>query len=82
MGNEHNLYKEAGDSLLKSFQYMMDENAKGSTLIYNGLLTGASTVQLNGQEYNIVQYGSFSHSVGDVVKVFVPQGNMNSAFFI
>lgn len=79
-------YKEAGDALISSFSYMMNESQKINTQIYNGLITNIAdnvyTVQVNGNKYTLPQYGEFTHAVNQVVKVFVPQGNMNLAFFI
>lgn len=79
-------YKEAGDALLSSFEYMLSEGLKSNTQIYNGIIVnednGIYTIKINGNNYAIPQYGEFTHVVNQVVKVFVPQGNMNLAFFI
>lgn len=84
MSNEQ--CKEAADSLVSSIGYMIGEANKLNTQIYNGVITavsgGSYTILINGKTFTIPLYGSFSHSVNDVVKVFVPQGNMNLAFFI
>ena len=79
-------YKEAVDGLIAGFDYMLQESNKQNTQIFNGIITaisgGSYTIKLNGNEYVIPLYGGLSHSINDVVKVFIPQGNMNLAFFI
>ena len=79
-------YKEAVDGLIGGFDYMLQENNKKSTQIFNGVITAVNgssyTIKLNGNEYVIPLYGGFIHNVNDVVKVFIPQGNMNLAFFM
>lgn len=77
--------KEASEQLLRGFQYLMEQ--MGLTQIYNGTIvatgTNRATIQLNGQTHIIPQYGSMTtQAVGKAVKVFIPQGNMNLAFFI
>ncbi len=83
--DNNKLYQDAVKAIGTSVQYMIEQSVQ-STQIYNGVITsmfsGAYSITLNGKSYNIPHYGSFTHSVGDVVKVFVPQGNMNMAFFI
>ena len=79
-------YEEAGKALISGISYMMDEAQKINSQIYNGIIVSKSgnsyTIKINGNDYNIPLYGEFTHNVNDVVKVFVPQGNMNLAFFI
>lgn len=82
----NNEYKRAVDSMLQGFEYMVNNSAKNTTQIYNGLIINiidnSYTVRVNGNDYLIPLYGSFTHNINDVVKVFIPQGNMNLAFFI
>ena len=86
MNSNNKTYQEAIKSICNSIKYMIDQATKQVTQIYNGVIITIEnnnyTVQINGLTYNLTQYGNLSHSVGDVVKVFVPQGNMNMAFFI
>ena len=79
-------YKQAIQELMRSVKYMIDSRMEHTTKIYNGLILSISgnvaTIKINGKTYDIPQYGSFSHGANDVVNVFIPQGNMNLAFFI
>ena len=79
-------YKQAIQELMRSVKYMIDSRMEHTTKIYNGLILSMSgnvaTIKINGKTYDIPQYGSFSHGANDVVNVFIPQGNMNLAFFI
>lgn len=79
-------YKEAVDGLIVGFDYMLQESNKQNTQIFNGIITavngGSYTIKLNGNEYVIPLYGGLAHNVNEVVKVFIPQGNMNLAFFM
>lgn len=83
---ENEVFKEAVNQIARSVEYMLDQKELGSTKIYNGIITsltnGVATIQINGKIFTINQYGTFTHTVNDMVKVFVPQGNMNLAFFI
>lgn len=83
---ENEVFKEAVNQIARSVEYMLDQKELGSTKIYNGIITsltnGVATIQINGKVFTINQYGTFTHAVNDMVKVFVPQGNMNLAFFI
>lgn len=79
-------YREAVNGLITGFDYMLQENNKQNTQIFNGIITainnGSYTIKINGNEYVIPLYGNFNHDINEVVKVFIPQGNMNLAFFI
>lgn len=82
----NNEYKQAVDNMLQGFNYMLNNSIKSTTQIYNGLIVSVVnneyTIKINGNNYVIPLYGSFTHSVNEIVKVFIPQGNMNLAFFI
>lgn len=84
--DNNSLYTEAVGSLTKGMNYMIEQALKGITQIYNGFIVSTNgnkyNIRLNGETYALSQYGDFSHSVGETVKVIVPQGNMNMAFFI
>lgn len=86
MNNNNQIYNEAVKALANSMQYMISQALKDNTQIYNGVIASVSsgnyTITVNGQNYIIKQYGNIEHAVGDFVKVFIPQGNMNIAFFM
>lgn len=79
-------YKQAIQELMRSIKYMIDNRMEHTTKIYNGLILSITDnmaqIKINGRNYDIIHYGSFAHSVGDIVNVFIPQGNMNLAFYI
>lgn len=83
---DNNDYKLATESIVNAIKYMIDEQLSHVTQIYNGVIISNSTrsadVTVNGKSYTLPKYGTISYSKGDVVKVFVPQGNMNLAFFM
>lgn len=86
MKKENEEYKRVIEEIAKSVLYIVEQSNASQTKIYSGIILGESSgvysVSLNGKTYTIPHYGDFSHSVNDVVKVFVPQNNMNLAFFI
>lgn len=79
-------YKQAIQELMRSIKYMIDSRIEHTTKIYNGLILSINgdkaNIRINGRDYDIAHYGSFVHNVNDIVNVFVPQGNMNLAFYI
>lgn len=81
-----NKYQEAIKSLLHGIDYMIQNAMTKSTQIYNGLIVSKTgnkaEIRVNGKTFTLPQYGNFSHVVNETVKVFVPQGNMNLAFYI
>lgn len=86
MNNNGNEYKDAINSLLSGMQYMIEQAVKNCTQIYNGTIISIYgnnyTVKVNGNDYVLRPYGEGSYEKNNIVKVFVPQGNMNLAFFI
>lgn len=86
MSNQNKLFQEAVESLASSMQYMIGEANRQNTQIFEGIIVSISddtaVIQFNGKTYTLKQYGSFTHFVKETVKVFIPQGNMNLAFFI
>lgn len=80
--NTNNLYKETVDEIARSVAYMLQQQSLGNTQIYNGILINFNSVKVNDKVYSLSQYGGLTHQINDVVKVFIPQGNMNLAFFI
>lgn len=82
-----NLYNSCINKILQSVNYMIENALKKTTKCYNGIIVANNNnntwaVQYNGETHNIAQYGNNTINVGDVVKVFIPQGNQSLAFFI
>lgn len=80
---------EAVSALLRGLQTLMDDIGTNSTKIYDGLVvsleadsTGKWDIQYNGKIHSLKPYGSIQPSVGKMVKVFIPSGNQNLAFFM
>lgn len=75
------------DEMLRSIQYMINNAIKNTTQIYSGLIVsnnndGRWNIQYNGETHPIKPYGSITPTVGQNVKVIIPQGNQAIAFFI
>lgn len=81
-------YQKAIDEMLKGVNFRIEAVAKKyGTQNYNGLIVAQSDdkweIRFNGETHILPQYGNISvPAIGKVVKVFVPQGNMNLAYFI
>lgn len=78
---------KALDELIKSINYLIQNTFRNTTQIYNGVLLQSLgdnlySVKMNGQTYQMKYYGQGTHNINDIVKVFVPQGNMALSFFI
>lgn len=72
--------------VLKSTDYMITQSVKNTTKIYDGLIVSANAngtfnVRFNNETQVVRQYGSGSPQVGQMVKVFLPQGNSNLSYF-
>lgn len=73
--------------MLKAFKYLLHETLrKQGTKCYEGLVQsqnadGSWSIFFNNEAHNLKPYGSIIPAVGKIVKVIVPQGNMNLAFF-
>ena len=86
--SQNNDFQEALTELYRSIDYMVDQKIKqNSTLCYSGVVSaqnsdGTWQVSYNGKSHAVSQYGSNTPTVGSMVKVFIPQGNQNLAFFI
>lgn len=75
------------NEILRSVQFLVDELLKQTTKIYDGLITeanndGSWNIRYNGESHTLKPYGSIVPVVGAVVKVVVPQGNQNLAYFM
>lgn len=77
---------DAINALLKGVKILIDEYTKNTTKIYTGRTKSRTIegyeVEVNGKTYILQAYGDRSISIPDLVKVFVPQGNMNVAFIM
>lgn len=81
---------DAINALLKGIKILIDEYTKNTTKIYTGRVTATTStgtpwlcnVEVNGKTYNLPVYGGRSIYPPAIVKVFVPQGNMNVAFIM
>lgn len=81
-----NKYKEAIQTIMQSVKYMIDTKMAHTTKIYDGLILSINgtnaNIRINGKDYVVPSYGLLEHNANQIVKVFVPQGNMNLAFYI
>lgn len=83
----NDMNQQAIEVLLKGINTMIEDVIKNTTKIYNGQVVSQDSVnkwnvKYNGNTYSIPQYGNFPVKVGKIVKVFVPQGNVNLSFFM
>lgn len=74
-------------TILKSCQYIVETEMKKSTKIYDGIIlsqaqNGKWNVKYNGETHEVKPYKVQSPKSGDMVKVFIPQGNQSNAFFM
>ena len=74
--------KEALQEIIRAVEYLVEQKLQQNTQIFDGILLPTGQVRINGKDYFIKHYGNFSHESNSVVKVFVPQGNMNISFYI
>lgn len=75
------------DEILKSVNYMIQEAIKHTTKIYTGLVVsnnndGRWNITYNGETHPITPNRLANPTVGQMVTVFIPQGNQAIAFFI
>ena len=83
MGHEN---EQAVTELLKGISYMLELLLNDTTKIYNGQVIsnnndGRWNIRYNGELHPIRPYGANLPSVGQVVKVFIPQGNQALSWF-
>ena len=84
---QNNENQAALKELLKSFGFLLKIFSNETTKIYNGFIVGQNNdgswnVKYNGETHSLIPYGSIQPSVGKMVKVFIPQGNQNLAYFM
>ena len=78
--------QEATMQLIRGIKYIVQKIVKkNSTQVYDGIVLSESAdgkwnVQYNGQSHAIKPY-KMTPTTNTMVKVFVPQGNQNLAFF-
>lgn len=75
------------DEIVRSVQYMIDEALSRTTKSFEGLIKGINSdgtyiVQMNGQTQAVRAYCDYLIDNNSVVKVIVPQGNMNLAYIL
>lgn len=75
------------NTLIKGIQYIVDQTLKNNmTKSYDGLVLSENTdgtwnIQFNGKTHAIKPY-KITPTPNTMVKVIVPQGNLNIAYFI
>lgn len=84
---ENSKIDSALDEMLKSINFLIKETLKTTTQIYNGTVISFNSgnkwnIQYNGEVHSVEKYGNNTPVVGSVVKVFIPQGNQNLAWFL
>lgn len=78
---------KAIEQLIKGISKMIHDHCKTySTMIYDGIVisnqnNGKWNIQYNGEVHAIKPY-KITPTVGEMVKIIVPNGNQNLAFFI
>ena len=75
------------EEIIRSVKYMIKDFSKNITQIYDGIVISAAqnnkwNIQYNGETHAVKLYGTNTPSIGDRVKVFIPQGNQSVAFFM
>lgn len=85
--NNQNLNDSAINEIIKSFNYMIKESLKHTTKIYTGIILsnnndGKWNVQYNGEIHSVYPHKLADPVVGEVVTVFIPQGNQALSFFM
>lgn len=86
MADEQNLFSQALIEILKSTDYMINQSIKETTKIYDGLIVSANAdgtynIRFNNETKAVKKYGGGTPQAGQMVKVYVPQGNFNLSYF-
>ena len=80
-------FNKSLNEIVKSINYLINYAInKKSTKIYSGVIissndNGTWNVTYNGETHALKSYGSISPEANMMVKVCIPQGNQNLAFF-
>lgn len=82
-----NKNKEALDELMNGIKYLIDNSKDNGTLILNGIIQSANAdktynVKINGIIYENISSILIPLTVGNVVKVIVPQGQYSQMIII
>ena len=71
--------------IIEAIDIIVQKRLEDLTQIYNGVIqtSGTGHILINGKTYWLTVYGKTNTlTAGQVVKVFVPQGNMSQAFIL
>lgn len=79
--------QDAIDVIIQGISQMIDDFNNKTTKIYEGIIVsqadnGKWNINYNGKTHAVKPYRSVTPSVNLMVKVIIPQGNQNLAFFI
>lgn len=79
--------EDAIQKLIEGFSILLKEAIKNTTKIYSGVIisqgsNGKWNIRYNGETHLISSYGNITPVIGNMVKVIIPDGNQNLAFFI
>lgn len=82
-----NKNKEALDELMNGIKYLIDNSKDNGTLVLNGIIQSANAdktynVKINGIIYENISSILIPLTVGNVVKVIVPQGQYSQMIII
>lgn len=73
--------------IIDAIQILIDKALDGSTKIYNGSVTSVGTnrkctMRINGVTYDNIYYYGGAPTVNSQHRVFLPEGNMSTAFIV
>lgn len=70
--------------IVEAIDIIVSKKMENTTQIYNGAIQESATgkVMVNGKIYELSIYGETNTVKGQLVKVFVPQGNFSQAFIL
>lgn len=76
----------AVEQIIKGVAYLIQKSKQQETKIYSGIVVSSASngkwnIKYNGETHAIKPY-KVTPTVGQVVKVFLPENNQNLAFFI
>ena len=85
--NDQNLTDATIDEIIRSINYMIKDAIKNTSKMYTGIIVsnnndGRWNIQYNGETHPVTPHRLASPSVGQMVTIFVPQGNQAVAFFM
>lgn len=79
--------QEAAKAIIQGINKMLSDYINKTTKIYDGIIvsqdvSGKWNIKYNGKTHLVKSYGNITPNINDMVKVIIPQGNQNLAFFI